>query len=137
MRKIKMILMSLMTFVVCSLTTSCSTDDVIDTIMGNDEYFIVLDDVDTNLVDSTTGASLKQSLYDAFKFDKGGKSQSLGKSEAAPLKIFEQSCENLKNALQSEFNGKLPSGGYVAYTFSLRKDSSNGKVQLTKTITIR
>ena len=136
MRKLKMILMSLMTFFVCGLATSCA-DDVVDAIMGNDEYFIVLDNVDTNLVDSTTGASLKQSLYDAFKFDKGGKSQSLGKSDAAPLKIFEQSCENLKNALQADFNGKLPSGGYVAYTFSLRKDSSSGSVQLTKTITIR
>lgn len=137
MRKIRMILMSLMTFFVCSLTTSCSTDDVVDAIMGNDEYFIVLDDVDTNLIDSSTGSSLKQSLYEAFKFDKGGKSQSLGKSDAAPLKVFEQSCENLKNALQAELNGKLPENGYVAYTFTLRKGSSSGQVQMTRTITIR
>ena len=136
MKKIKLILMSLMTFFVCGLTTSCA-DDVVDAIMGNDEYFIVLDEVDTNLVDATTGTSLSQSLYNAFQFDKGGKSQSLGKADAAPIKVFEQSCDNLKSALQAEFNGKLPSGGYVAYIFSLRKDSSSGNVQMTKTITIR
>ena len=45
MRKLKMILMSLMTFFVCGLATSCA-DDVVDAIMGNDEYFIVLDNVD-------------------------------------------------------------------------------------------
>ena len=136
MKKNKLFLMSLMTLFVCGLTTSCA-DDVVDAIMGNDEYFIVLDEVDTNLVDAATGTSLSQSLYDAFQFEKGGKSQSLGKANAAPIKVFEQSCENLKNAFQAEFNGKLPENGYVAYTFSLRKDSSSGKVEMTRTINIR
>lgn len=135
MKKVKMFLMSLMTLFVVGSITGCA-DDIEDFIKGNDEYYIVLDDVDTNLVDAS-GNSLKQALYDAFKFDKGGKSQSLGKSDAAPLKVFEQSCENLKNAMQAELNGKLPEGGYVAYTFSLRKDSSTGSVQMTRTITIR
>lgn len=135
MKKVKLFLMSLMTLFVFGSITSCG-DDVVDAIMGNDEYFIALDEVDTNLVDAS-GNSLKQSLYDAFTFDKGGKSQSLGKSDAAPLKAFEQSCENIESAMQAELKGKLPEGGYVAYTFSLRKGSSSGSVQMTRTITIR
>lgn len=132
MEKVKMFLMSIMALFVCGLTTGCSTDDI----LGYDEYFIVLDEVDSNLHD-TSGNSLSISLYEAFQFEKGGKSQSLGKDDIAPLEVFEQSCENIKNTLQMEFNGKLPEGGYVAYTFSLRKDSSNGNVEMTKTIMIR
>lgn len=135
MKKIKLLLMSLMTLFVWASNTGCA-DDVVDAIMGNDEYFIALDEVNTNLVDAS-GNNLAQSFYDAFMFDKGGKSQSLGKSDAAPIKAFEQSCENIKNLLQTELNGNLPEGGYVSYTFSLRKDSSSGNVEMTKTITIR
>lgn len=135
MKKIKMLLMSLMALFMCASNTGCA-DDVVDAIMGNDEYFIALDEVETNLVDAS-GNNLAQSFYNAFMFDKGGKSQSLGKSDAAPIKVFEQSCESIKNSLQTELNGNLPEGGYVSYTFSLRKDSSSGKVEMTKTITIR
>lgn len=135
MKKVKMFLMSLMTLFVVGPITGCA-DDVVDAIMGNDEYFIVLDEVSTNLVDAS-GNNLAQAYYDAFRFDKGGKSQSLGKSDVAPIKAFEQSCEITRNSMQIEFNGNLPEGGYVSYTFSLRKDSSSGNVEMTKTITIR
>lgn len=128
--------MPIMALVICMLNSSCSSEDVMDTIMGNDEYFIVLDDVSSNLIDAS-GKSLDQAIYDEFQFDKGGKSQSLGKSDAAPIKVFEESCSNIQSALQTAYNGKMPEGGWITYNFSLRKDSSTGKIQLEKSITIK
>lgn len=135
MKKIKMILTSLFVFTMAISVSSCGTEDIIE--MFQDEYYIVLDEISSNLVNPETNESLNSAIYNEFAFDKGGKSQSLGKSDIAPLEAFEKSCENIKASLQQAYNGKMPSGGWITYVFSLRKDSPTGSVQMTKQITIQ
>ncbi len=128
-------LMAVLMLTATTMFTSCSNEEIIEDLIGVDEYYMVLDEVHTNLVDEN-GKTLTQALYDAF-VSENGKSQSLGKSTAAPLDAFEKSCKNFESALQTALSGNLPQNGYISYKFSLRKDSPTGRIQMQKTVTIR
>lgn len=132
----KFAFVSFLTLMLCVLNSSCSSGNVIDELMGKDEYYIVLDKVSTNLIDDS-GNYLDQTFFDSFKFENGKKYQSLGKFDIAPVEVFEKSCSNIQQAYQTAYNGKLPEGGYITFVLSLRKDSQTGKVQMTKSVTIR
>lgn len=139
MKKAKFFLMSLMTLVLCGLTTSCNPADIVEEVMDYEEYFIVLDAVDSNLLDAS-GNSLNQALYDEFKFDQSGsKSQSMGKlkSNEVAEESFELSCANIEEAYKAAYNGVMPEGGYIKYYLSLRMQSANGYKLASKTITIQ
>lgn len=137
MKKINLFLMTLLTFTMSMFCSSCGTDDVVDAILDKDKYFIVLEDVSTNLIDEK-GNSIDQTLFNDFVFDNGQKNIYLGEALEAPLGAFEQSCENFRKALQARFDaqGGLPQDGWIVYSFTLRKDSPQGSVQSTKDITI-
>lgn len=137
MKKTKFFLMSLLALVMCGLITSCNP---VDDLLGYEEYFIVLDDVYSNLINSETGESLEPALYDEFKFDQiGSKSQSLGKlkSEEIAKEAFELSCSNIEASYKAAYNGVLPEGGYIKYQLSLRMQSATGFKVDSKTITIQ
>lgn len=135
MKKIKAFLMSLLTLTMSMSFSSCGTDDIVE--LFQDEYFIVLDEVATNIVNPETGESLASVIYEDFTFDKGGKSQSLGKSDIAPLDAFEKSCEIIRKSLEEVYSANLPEGGWISFTLSLRKDSPNGDVEMTEHIYIQ
>lgn len=139
MKRAKFFLMSLMTLVLCGLTTSCNPADIVEEVMDYEEYFIVLDAVDSNLLDAS-GNSLNQALYDEFKFDQSGsKSQSMGKlkSNEVAEESFELSCANIEEAYKAAYNGVMPEGGYIKYYLSLRMQSADGYKLASKTITIQ
>lgn len=139
MKKVQFFLMSLMTLVLCGLTTSCNPNDIVEEVMDYEEYFIVLDAVDSNLTDAS-GNSLNQALYDEFKFDQNGsKSQSMGKlkSNEVAEESFELSCANIEEAYKAAYNGVMPEGGYIKYYLSLRMQSADGYKLASKTITIQ
>lgn len=136
MKRLKFILMSVFAMLAMTTVFTSCTKDIIEDIMGKDEYYIVLDNVDTNIIDKE-GNLLSQTIYDNFKFDKGGKSQSLGKADAAPLEVFKKSCKNIESSLQSAWNGNIPQNGYITYNFSLRKGAPNGDVQMKESVTVR
>ena len=139
MKRAKFFLMSLMTLVLCGLTTSCNPNDIVEEVMDYEEYFIVLDAVDSNLLDAS-GNSLNQALYDEFKFDQSGsKSQSMGKlkSNEVAEESFELSCANIEEAYKAAYNGVMPEGGYIKYYLSLRMQSADGYKLASKTITIQ
>ena len=138
MKKVKFFFLSLMTMVMCSMTTSCNPADIVEEVMDYEEYFIVLDDVGTNLVDQT-GESLVEAIWAEFKFDQSGsKSQSLGKlrSNDVAEESFEQSCKVIKEAYDAAYEGVMPEGGYIKYFLSLRMQSADGYKLASKTITI-
>lgn len=129
MKKFKNSLMSLIAIVAMAAFTSCEKAA---------EYYIALDNVETNMVDAY-GNSLAQAYYDAFVFDNGGKTQSLGSttSEDEAIETFNASCANLKNQFDAAFaNLTLPNGWYIAYTLSLHIDSPSGETITTKRIVI-
>jgi len=120
------------------MTTSCNPADIVEEVMDYEEYFIVLDDVGTNLVDQT-GESLVEAIWAEFKFDQSGsKSQSLGKlrSNDVAEESFEQSCKVIKEAYDAAYEGVMPEGGYIKYFLSLRMQSADGYKLASKTITI-
>lgn len=136
MKKAKFFLMSLMALVMCGFITSCNPADILD----YEEYFIVLDNVETNLIDQATGNSLKQAIWDEFKFTQSGsKSQSLGKlkSEEVAKESFGQSCAVIEDAYETAYDGVMPEGGYIKYYLSLRMQSASGFKVTSKTITIQ
>ena len=136
MKKAKFFFMSLLALVMCGFITSCNPADI----LGYEEYFIVLDNVETNLIDPSTGNSLKQAIWDEFKFaQSGSKNQSLGKlkSEEVAKESFDQSCAVIEDAYETAYNGVMPSGGYIKYYLSLRMQSANGYKVTSKTVTIR
>lgn len=139
MKKVKFFFLSLMTMVMCGMTTSCNPADIVEEIMDYNEYFIALDNVETNLVDAS-GNFLSQALYDEFKFDQSGtKSQSLGKlkSDDVAKESFEQSCKVIKDAYDVAYAGVMPEGGYIKYYMSLRVHSADGGKLAYKTITVQ
>ena len=139
MKKVKFFFLSLMTMVMCGMTTSCNPADIVEEIMDYNEYFIALDNVETNLVDAS-GNFLSQALYDEFKFDQSGtKSQSLGKlkSDDVAKESFQKSCSVIEDAYKAAYNGVLPQGGYIKYNMSLRVHSADGGKLDWKTITIQ
>lgn len=139
MKKVKFFFLSLMTMVMCGMTTSCNPADIVEEIMDYNEYFIALDNVESNLADAS-GNSLSQALYDEFKFDQSGtKSQSLGKlkSDDVAKETFQKSCSVIEEAYKAAYNGVLPQGGYIKYNMSLRVHSADGGKLDWKTITIQ
>ena len=140
MKKAKFFLMSLMSMVLCGLTTSCSPADIVEEVMDYEEYFIVLDYVETNLVNQETGESMASAIRDDFKFDQSGsKSQSLGKLKSNDVaeESFELLCANIEEAYKAAYNGVMPEGGYIKYNLSLRMQSADGYKLASKTITIQ
>ncbi len=115
--------------------TSC-TKDIVEDIMGLEEYYITLDNVSTNLLDAN-GNDLTQAIYDDFKFEKGGKSQSMGKAKDIPYDVFEKSVNAAKDALQQAYKGNMPQGGWIRCEFSLRAGSAKGVKLTSKTIIIQ
>ena len=138
MKKVKIFMMSLMTFVMCGLITSCDPNDVVGDIMEWNEYYISLDDVETNLVDAE-GKSLVYAIYQEFKFDKSGaKTQSMGKmSDETAKETFELSCDNIEAAYMAAYEGVMPTNGYIKYYMSLRVHTSDGSKLETRIITIK
>lgn len=139
MKKVKFFFLSLMTMVMCGMITSCNPADIVEEVMDYNEYFIALDNVESNLVDAS-GNFLSQALYDEFKFDQSGtKSQSLGKlkSDDVAKESFEQSCKSIKDAYDAAYAGVMPEGGYIKYHMSLRVHSADGGKLDYKTITIQ
>lgn len=139
MKKVKFFFLSLMTMVMCGMTTSCNPADIVEEVMDYNEYFIVLDNVESNLMD-TSGNSLAQAIFDEFKFDQSGtKSQSLGKlkSDDVAKESFQKSCSVIEEAYKAAYNGVLPQGGYIKYNMSLRVHSADGGKLDWKTITIQ
>lgn len=134
MKKAKFFLMSLMALVMCGFITSCNPVELLDA----EEYFIVLDNVETNLIDQTTGNSLKQTIFDNFYFAQSGtQSQSLGKkTEEAAKDTFELTCANVEDSYKSAYNGVMPEGGYIKFNLSLRMQTVDGYKVATKTVTI-
>lgn len=139
MKKVKFFFLSLMTMVMCGMTTSCNPADIVEEVMDYNEYFIVLDNVESNLMD-TSGNSLAQAIFDEFKFDQSGaKSQSLGKlkSDDVAKESFQKSCSVIEDAYKAAYNGIIPQGGYIKYNMSLRVHSADGGKLDWKTITIQ
>ena len=142
MKKIKVLMMSLFAFAMTFGFSSCNS--IVEDIMGVEEYFIVLDGVETNLINVETGESLKQAYYDAFAFDNGKEKDgikygSLGKDKDVNRAIqnFYKSCELFKNSFQRELGAVLPKGGFVDYTFSMRSGSYKGDVVANCKSTVR
>ncbi len=139
MKKVKFFFLSLMTMVMCGMTTSCNPADIVEEVMDYYEYFITLDYVETNLINQETGDSLVDALMEEFKFDQSGsKSQSFGKlkSDEVAKESFEQSCKAIKDAYDAAYAGIMPEGGYIRYYMSLRVHSADGGKLASKTITI-
>ncbi len=138
MKKVKLFFLSLMTIVMCGLTTSCDPNDVVGEVMDWNEYFISLDAVETNLVDAS-GNSLAKAISEEFKFDKSGaKTQSLGKmADDTARETFKLSCDNIEAAYKAVYQGVMPQGGYIEYYLSLRVHTSDGGKLETRTIVIK
>ena len=112
MKKVKFFFLSLMTMVMCGMTTSCNPADIVEEVMDYNEYFITLDYVETNLINPETGDSL------------------------VAKESFEQSCKAIKDAYDAAYAGIMPEGGYIRYYMSLRVHSADGGKLASKTITI-
>ena len=142
MKKIKVLMMSLFAFIMTLGFSSCNS--VVEDLMGVEEYFMVLDNVETNLINAETGESLKQAYYDAFAFGNGKEKDgikyvSLGKDKDVnhAIQIFYESCEAMKNSFQREVGKVLPKGGFIDYTFSMRSGSYKGDVVANCKSTVR
>lgn len=129
MKTIKYSLMSLFALIAMVTFTSCSEAF---------DYYIALDKVETNMADAN-GNNLAQAYYDAFFFENGQKTQSLGSSvsEDKAVDAFNESCSNIQNQFEAAFaNLSLPNGWYIAYTLSLRVESPSGASIKTRRIVI-
>lgn len=131
MKKLKLFLMTLCASVLCVFFNSCGEDSV-----EKDEYYIVLDEVLSNLADEHNNM-LCQEIFDTFKFSNGEKYVSLGASTEIPYEVFEEQCDNLRTSLRQAWADKIPAGGYVDYIFSLRMNSPNGASCDSNRISIR
>ena len=138
MKKVKLFFLSLMTIVMCGLTTSCDPNEVVGEVMDWNEYYISLDAVETNLLDAS-GNSLADAIYEEFKFDKNGaKTQKLGKmSDDTARETFKLSCDNIEATYKAAYDGVLIEGGIIKYYLSLRVHTSDGGKLETRTITIQ
>lgn len=140
MKKIKVLMMSLFAFAMTFGFSSCNS--IVEDIMGVEEYFMVLDGVETNLINVETGESLKQAYYDAVALDKekdGIKYVSLGKTKDIneAISAFYKSCEATKKSLQETYGKQIPKGGFVDYSFSMRSGSYKGDVVANCKSTVR
>ena len=129
MKTIKYSLMSLFALIAMVTFTSCSEAF---------DYYIALDKVETNMADAN-GNNLAQAYYDAFVFENGQKTQSLGSSVSEDMAVdaFNESCSNIQNQFEAAFaNLSLPNGWYIAYTLSLRVESPSGASIKTRRIVI-
>lgn len=129
MKKIKVVFMALLAIVLPIVCSSCEGE-------SSDEYFVVLDEVSSNVVSSETGESFAVLLYEIFEFDGGGKSVSLGECDLAPIEVFEEFCSDWQTLLQEQFYDSLAEDGWITYTFTLRKGSPTGDIQMTKYVHI-
>lgn len=141
MKKIKVLMMSLFAFTMTLGFSSCNS--IVEDLMGVEEYFMVLDNVETNLL-NTEGENMKQYFWDAFAFDNGKEKDgikyvSLGKDKDVnhAIQIFNESCKLLKNSFQRELGTVLPKGGFIDYTFSMRSGSYKGDVVANCKSTVR
>lgn len=142
MKKIKVLMMSLFAFTMTLGFSSCNS--VVEDLMGVEEYFIVLDNVGTNLINAETGESLKQAYYDAFAFQNGKEKDgikygSLGKTKDIneAISTFYKSCEATKKVLQETYGKQIPKGGVIDYSFSMRSGSYKGDVVANCKSTVR
>lgn len=138
MKKVKLFFLSLMTIVMCGMTTSCDPNDIMGEVMDWDEYFVSMDGVSTNLIDQN-GKLLTDAIYQEFKFDKSGaKTQSLGKiSDETARESFKLTCDNIEATYKAVYQGVMPQGGYIEYYLSLRVHTSDGGKLETRTIVIK
>lgn len=138
MKKIKAFLMSTTIIAMVATFSACSPTDIVNEMMGKDEYFITCDSVTTNLINSETGDDLSSVIYDAFEFDGGGKVFEMGYAqEHEAWEAFSTSCTRLHSSLKEAWSGNLPQGGWIQYFFSLRKDKANGKVVKSSSVMVQ
>lgn len=142
MKKIKVLMMSLFAFTMILGFSSCNS--VVEDLMGVEEYFMVLDNVGTNLINAETGENLKQDYYDAFTFQNGKEKDgikyvSLGKTGDINevISAFYKSCEASQKSLQETHGKQIPEGGVIDYTFSMRSGSYKGDVVANCKSTVR
>lgn len=138
MKKIKEVLMSITIIAMVATFASCSPTDIVNEMVGKDEFFITCDSVTTNLISSETGEELSSALYEAFEFEGGGKVFEMGYAyEHEAWEVFSTSCTNLRSSLNEMWKGKLPQGGWIEYYFSLRKDKASGEVVKSSSVTVQ
>lgn len=128
-------MLAIVTMIACLPFTSC---DKVDDIIGVDNYYLQLVDVNSNLVDengNSLDSALKADWIDAFKADSQGKI-SMGKDsdEKRAEKAFYQSLDNMVEVYNNAYAGKnlLPEGGYFTLKIALLKENSSIKTASVK-----
>lgn len=131
-KKVNFLMLAIATMLACLSFTSCDKDKV-DDVLGVNNYYLQLVDVNSNLVDengNSIDSALKAEWIDAYKADSQGK-VSLGKDsdEKSAENAFYRSLYNIVEAYNNAYAGKnlFPEGGYFTLKFALLKEKSSIK----------